>query len=144
MGFWHKHSAKVFIVLFVLLSALILFLDVEATVFLGLTFEEEIVFPAMGILFLAFGLLVLNKKVSGKSSLLEELYEMRVASKFFGLLSFFLIAVALILATFQDLSLFNLTPMIITEKRIVAIGMLLSILIFIYIHSKEILVERND
>ncbi len=141
-GFWHKHSTKVFVSLFILLSALILFLDVEATEVFGFTFEEEIFFPAIGILFLAFGLLVLKKRVAGKSEMLAEWREMRLASKFFGLLSFFFIATAFILAIFQDLSLFSLTPLIVTEERVVAIGMLSSILIFIYIHSKEILREE--
>jgi len=139
MGFWQNHSAKVFVSLFVLLSAVVLFLDIKATVLFGLTFEEEVFFPAIGILFLAFGLLVLKKKISGKSGVLVEWREMRFASKFFGLLSFFLIITAFILAIFQDLSLFNPTPLTITEEQIVAIGMLLSILAFIFIHSKEIL-----
>lgn len=42
--FWHKHSTKVFVLLFILLSALILFLDIETTEIFGFTFEEEI-FP---------------------------------------------------------------------------------------------------
>lgn len=143
MSFWKAHSAKVLIISFILLSTLILFLDIETTQVFGLTFEEEIIFPAAGILFLAFGLLVLNKKLSAKSAFLEELREMGVISKFFGLFSFFLIVVALILAIFQDLSLFNLDPNIIAEERLVAIGMLLSVLIFLFIYTREIILKRK-
>ncbi len=138
-GFWHKHSTKAFVLLFILLAVLILFLDIEASGVFGFTFEEEILFPAIGILFLASGLLVLKKRVAGKSDMLAEWRKMGTASKFFGLLSFFFIAVSFILAIFQDLFSPNPSILIITEERVVAIVMLASILVFIYIRSNEIL-----
>ena len=133
MFFWKKHSKPVFISLFLLLSLLVLFLDIEAIQIFGLTFEEEILFPAFGILLLCFGLLILSKKLTGSSDLIEELREMTIAQKFFALLSFFLLVVIAILVIFQDLSLFSLTPTIITEERIIAIVMLVSTAIFILI-----------
>ncbi len=133
MFFWKKHSKPVFIALFLLLGLLVLFLDIKAIPLFGLTLEEEILFPAFGILLLGFGLLVLNKKLSGKSDLVEELREMTIASKFFGLLSLLLLVIIIILVIFQDLSLFSFTPTIITEERIVAIVMLVSTVIFILV-----------
>ncbi len=133
MFFWKKYSKPVFIALFLLLSFLVLFLDVKAIPFFGLTFEEEILFPAFGVLLLGFGLLVLNKKLSGKSNLIEELREMTIASKFFGLLSLLSLVIIIILIIFQGFSLFSFTPAIITEERIVAIVMLVSAVIFILV-----------
>ncbi len=139
MSFWKKYSKPVFIALFLILSILILFLDIEATPLLGLTLEEEILFPVFGILFLGIGLLYLKTKLSGsKTGLLQEFWEMGVISKIFGFLSIFLLLIPFIMGIFYDLSLFNFTPGLIIEERIIAIGMLASALIFILVYTQEI------
>ncbi len=139
--FWHNQSTKAFIAFFILLSGLILFIDIKATAIFGFTFEEEIFFPVIGILLLTLGLLSINKKIAGKSKILIEWQEMNLPSKIFGFLSFFLIITAFTLAVFKDLSLFNINSAVITEEQIIAIGMLLSNLIFIYLYSKQILTK---
>jgi hypothetical protein len=143
MSFWKSRSSKAFIVLIIISSLIVLLLDIEAIALLSFTLEKEIIFPALGAILLVFGLIALNKKVSGKSDLLKELIEMSIVSKIFFILTLFLIIVGIFLALFQDLSLIKLNPQIISEEQIIAIAMILTTLIFIFVHSKELSVDKH-
>jgi len=138
MNFWKNHSTKVFTAIFVLLTALIFIFDIKEAKILHFSFEEKVFLPAIGAIFFALALLIIQKKIIKKSTILKNLNAMNNVSKIFiGLTTLFFL-IGIIITIFDGISFIGTNSEIISEERFFGISMLLSTLLFIHTYTKQL------